>query len=67
MNKYSLICIGSDIYLHRDKNLMPQNQAAWSAWNFLGSNNYKVCVAYWLNILQVDNIAAIRNACCIAI
>ncbi|KEH42686.1 putative cyclopropane-fatty-acyl-phospholipid synthase [Medicago truncatula] len=42
----------SDIYLHRDKNLMPQNPAAWSAWNFLGSNNNKVCVTYWLNILQ---------------
>ncbi|KAK2455699.1 Cyclopropane-fatty-acyl-phospholipid synthase [Trifolium repens] len=42
----------SDIYLHRDKNLMPQNPAAWSAWNFLGSNNDKVCVTYWLNILQ---------------
>ncbi|XP_068487420.1 uncharacterized protein [Phaseolus vulgaris] len=25
---------------------------AWSAWNFLGSNNNKVCVTYWLNILQ---------------
>ncbi|QCE07678.1 cyclopropane-fatty-acyl-phospholipid synthase [Vigna unguiculata] len=42
----------SDIFLHRDKNLMPQNPAAWSAWNFLGSNNNKVCVTYWLNILQ---------------
>ncbi|GAU23787.1 hypothetical protein TSUD_26950 [Trifolium subterraneum] len=42
----------SDIYLHRDKNLMPQNPAAWSAWNFLGSTNDKVCVTYWLNILQ---------------
>lgn len=42
----------SDIYLHRDKNLMPKNRAAWSAWNFLGSINNKVCVTYWLNILQ---------------
>ncbi|RDX75481.1 ufaA1, partial [Mucuna pruriens] len=42
----------SDIFLHRDKNLMPQNPAAWSAWNFLGSNNNKVCLTYWLNILQ---------------
>ncbi|XP_047180065.1 uncharacterized protein LOC124846764 isoform X3 [Vigna umbellata] len=42
----------SDIFLHRDKNLMPQNPAAWSAWNFLGSNDNKVCVTYWLNILQ---------------
>ncbi|KAJ7954670.1 Cyclopropane-fatty-acyl-phospholipid synthase [Quillaja saponaria] len=42
----------SDIYLHRDKNLMPQNPAAWSAWNFLGSRDSKVCLTYWLNVLQ---------------
>ncbi|KAK7343997.1 hypothetical protein VNO77_13179 [Canavalia gladiata] len=42
----------SDNFLHRDKNLMPKNPAAWSAWNFLGSNNNKVCLTYWLNILQ---------------
>lgn len=44
---------GSDIFLHRDKNLMPRNPAAWSAWNFLGTVDTKVCVTYWLNILQV--------------
>lgn len=53
MHNYSLICIGSDIYLHNDKNLMPKNPAAWSAWNFLGSKDNKICVTYWLNILQV--------------
>ncbi|KAL2530840.1 Cyclopropane-fatty-acyl-phospholipid synthase [Forsythia ovata] len=42
----------SDIFLHRDKHLMPQNPAAWSAWNFLGTIDNKVCVTYWLNILQ---------------
>lgn len=42
----------SDIYLHRDKNLMPQNPAAWSAWNFLGTNTNGVCLTYWLNVLQ---------------
>ncbi|XP_057957913.1 uncharacterized protein LOC131150880 isoform X2 [Malania oleifera] len=42
----------SDIFLHRDKNLMPQNPAAWSAWNFLGDTNNKVSVTYWLNVLQ---------------
>ncbi|XP_057423923.1 uncharacterized protein LOC130717628 isoform X1 [Lotus japonicus] len=42
----------SDIYLHNDKNLMPKNPAAWSAWNFLGSKDNKICVTYWLNILQ---------------
>ncbi|XP_030508263.2 uncharacterized protein LOC115723007 [Cannabis sativa] len=42
----------SDIYLHRDKTLMPRNSAAWSAWNFLGSRDKKVCLTYWLNVLQ---------------
>ncbi|XVF28546.1 hypothetical protein REPUB_Repub15cG0039000 [Reevesia pubescens] len=43
----------SDIFLHRDKNLMPKNPAAWSAWNFLGSTEKKVCLTYWLDVLQV--------------
>lgn len=42
----------SDIFLHRDKNFMPQNPAAWSAWNFLGSTDKKLCLTYWLNVLQ---------------
>ncbi|KAK1362598.1 Mycolic acid cyclopropane synthase [Heracleum sosnowskyi] len=42
----------SDIYLHRDTNLMPKNPAAWSSWNFLGDVNAKVCLTYWLNVLQ---------------
>ncbi|QHN78394.1 Tuberculostearic acid methyltransferase [Arachis hypogaea] len=42
----------SDIFLHHDKNLMPQKPAAWSAINFLGCKNNRVCVTYWLNILQ---------------
>ncbi|KAG0586795.1 hypothetical protein KC19_2G117900 [Ceratodon purpureus] len=42
----------STIYLHRDDKLMPRNQAAWCAWNFLGNPNGQVCVTYWLNILQ---------------
>ncbi|XP_011649135.2 uncharacterized protein LOC105434590 isoform X1 [Cucumis sativus] len=42
----------SDIFLHRDKSLMPQNPAAWSAWNFLGNTDKKVCLTYWLNVLQ---------------
>ncbi|XP_073121530.1 uncharacterized protein [Henckelia pumila] len=42
----------SDIFLHRDKSLMPKIPAAWSAWNFLGTINSKVCVTYWLNTLQ---------------
>ncbi|KAF5202274.1 Cyclopropane-fatty-acyl-phospholipid synthase [Thalictrum thalictroides] len=42
----------SDIFLHRDKNFMPKNPAAWSAWNFLGSIGNKLCLTYWLNVLQ---------------
>ncbi|XP_012069888.1 uncharacterized protein LOC105632176 isoform X1 [Jatropha curcas] len=42
----------SHIFLHRDRKFMPQNQAAWSAWNFLGSTENKVCLTYWLNVLQ---------------
>lgn len=47
------LCNGSDIFLHRDKTLMPKNQAAWSAWNFLESTDNRVCLTYWLNVLQV--------------
>ncbi|VFR01541.1 unnamed protein product [Cuscuta campestris] len=43
----------SDIYLHHEKSFMPRNQAAWSAWNFLGTTDErKVCLTYWLNTLQ---------------
>ncbi|KAG5554215.1 hypothetical protein RHGRI_011914 [Rhododendron griersonianum] len=42
----------SDIFLHRDKNFMPQNLAAWSGWNFLTTADDKVCLTYWLNVLQ---------------
>ncbi|KAK3022518.1 hypothetical protein RJ639_046795, partial [Escallonia herrerae] len=48
----AFIYVYSDIYLHRDTNLMPQNPAAWSAWNFLGNVDNKVCLTYWLNVLQ---------------
>ncbi|KAI3716416.1 hypothetical protein L1987_67281 [Smallanthus sonchifolius] len=42
----------SDIFLHRDKSLMPRNPSAWSAWNFLGTVDNRVCLTYWLNVLQ---------------
>ncbi|KAF7013425.1 hypothetical protein CFC21_027509 [Triticum aestivum] len=42
----------SDIYLHCDKSLMPQNLSAWSAWNFLGETSRVVFVTYWLNLIQ---------------
>ncbi|XP_020093172.1 uncharacterized protein LOC109713480 [Ananas comosus] len=44
--------VNSDIYLHHDKTLMPQNLSAWSALNFLGTTQNGVCVTYWLNVLQ---------------
>ncbi|CAM6105924.1 unnamed protein product [Calypogeia fissa] len=42
----------SDIYVHRDTSFMPKNTAAWSSWNFLGDVNGRVCLTYWLNLLQ---------------
>ncbi|EEF33544.1 uncharacterized protein LOC8263737 [Ricinus communis] len=42
----------SEIFLHRDKKFMPQKPTAWSAWNFLGNTDNKVCLTYWLNVLQ---------------
>ncbi|XWS53766.1 hypothetical protein CRYUN_Cryun10bG0028400 [Craigia yunnanensis] len=42
----------SDIFLHRDSNLMPKNRSAWSALNFLRSRENKACLTYWLNVLQ---------------
>ncbi|RID53176.1 hypothetical protein BRARA_G00594 [Brassica rapa] len=42
----------SDIYLHRDTDLMPRNRVAWSAWNFLTSSENKASLTHWLNIIQ---------------
>ncbi|KAJ9538275.1 hypothetical protein OSB04_031008 [Centaurea solstitialis] len=42
----------SDIFLHHDKDLMPKNQRAWGALNFHGTKDNKVCLTYWLNVLQ---------------
>ena len=43
-------------FLHTDSSLMPQNKAAWAAWNYYnspqGSNDSPVAVTYWLNKLQ---------------
>ncbi|GMN53354.1 hypothetical protein TIFTF001_022498 [Ficus carica] len=44
--------VDCDAFLHRNKNFMPRNVAAWSAWNFLGNTDNKVCLTYWLNVLQ---------------
>ncbi|KAJ9555609.1 LOW QUALITY PROTEIN: hypothetical protein OSB04_010223 [Centaurea solstitialis] len=48
----SFIYVYSDIFLHRDKSLMPQNPSAWSSWNFLGTMDNRPCLTYWLNVLQ---------------
>ncbi|KAJ8763938.1 hypothetical protein K2173_003720 [Erythroxylum novogranatense] len=44
--------VQSDIFLHRDSTFMPLNPASWSAWNFLGNTDNKICLTYWLNVLQ---------------
>ncbi|XP_020573407.1 uncharacterized protein LOC110019885 [Phalaenopsis equestris] len=43
--------IYSDVYLHCDESLMPQNPTSWSARNFLEKNNTSY-LTYWLNVLQ---------------
>ena len=42
------------VYLHSDKNLMPQNKKTWSSWNYLSTQQtvHKSSVTYWMNILQ---------------
>ncbi|XP_052620626.1 uncharacterized protein LOC111891255 isoform X1 [Lactuca sativa] len=42
----------SDVFLHNDESLMPPNRKTWSALNFLGTKDNKVCLTYWLNVLQ---------------
>ncbi|KAL0899217.1 hypothetical protein Bca101_083178 [Brassica carinata] len=42
----------SDIYLHRDTDLMPRNRVAWSACNYLTSSENKASLTYWLNIVK---------------
>jgi predicted NAD/FAD-binding protein len=44
-------------YLHRDESLMPVNQKAWSAWNYLTTaqmekKSQSMCLTYWMNRLQ---------------
>ncbi|KAK6161233.1 hypothetical protein DH2020_004614 [Rehmannia glutinosa] len=42
----------SDNFLHRDKNFMPKNIAAWSSRNFLETINGETYITYWLNSVQ---------------
>ena len=43
-------------YLHTDLNLMPKRKKAWSAWNYLASNDSHsskmMTATYWMNCLQ---------------
>jgi predicted NAD/FAD-binding protein len=46
----------NQVYLHRDRRLMPKREKVWSAWNYLHNkdkkNNIIVTVSYWMNRLQ---------------
>eukprot|EP00892_Ulva_mutabilis_P000826 jgi/Ulvmu1/10744/UM068_0034.1 len=47
----------NDVYLHRDKALMPRTPACWASWNVIGSSHAAdhaaaVCVSYGLHRLQ---------------
>ncbi|KAA3479520.1 cyclopropane synthase [Gossypium australe] len=53
----------SDIYLHRDSNLMPKNRSAWSALNFLNGRENKACLTYWLNALQGSTKESCKIPC----
>ena len=45
----------SEIFLHNDFKLMPENKKIWSSWNFIGQKNNKFCLSYWMNSLQKLN------------
>lgn len=38
--------------LHGDPTLMPQRKSVWSSWNYVGTEPGKLCVTYWMNLLQ---------------
>ncbi len=42
----------STAWLHTDAELMPRRRAAWASWNYLGSEDGRLCVSYWMNNLQ---------------
>ncbi len=38
--------------LHDDPGLMPARRRLWSSWNFLGTDDGRLAVSYWMNRLQ---------------
>lgn len=46
----------NQVYLHRDKNLMPKRENVWSSWNYLTDGQVAgsgfMTVSYWMNLLQ---------------
>ncbi len=42
----------NNIYLHRDRSLMPKRRAAWASWNVLKQGGSDICLTYWMNRLQ---------------
>jgi predicted NAD/FAD-binding protein len=46
----------NQIYLHRDRSLMPNRRAVWASWNYLGRRagpaESAISVTYWMNSLQ---------------
>ena len=49
----------NQVYLHRDRRLMPRRQNTWSAWNYITDTSPKsgesapiMTVSYWMNRLQ---------------
>lgn len=49
----------NQVYLHRDRRLMPKLEKVWSSWNYLHQldkeDNSGVTVSYWMNRLQNIN------------
>jgi predicted NAD/FAD-binding protein len=45
----------NQVYLHRDRALMPRHKRFWSAWNYQGNggdDESRLAVTYWMNELQ---------------
>jgi len=46
----------NEVFLHRDKNLMPKRKRVWASWNYMSDSDAgetrDVTVSYWMNRLQ---------------